>query len=193
MMNKPCDWIDALFRWADAHSIPNFEFIEDYELDENGEFIVGGFWVGLPRSRDELLNLETLNLSWHSLTEIPEQIRYLTKLKRLEFAKHRDGAQPSFYLNMKSDKKITHIPDWISDLQNLEHLDLFGNDISVIPEALAQLPKLKTLYLNDNPICSIPENFGALKSLQQLEISTQQMAFPKVLCALTSLKAHFMV
>jgi len=52
--------------------------------------------VGLPRDRLTLLGLKELDLSWHNLSELPEQLQYLKQLKCLRVQKCRDGLQHPF-------------------------------------------------------------------------------------------------
>jgi hypothetical protein len=109
-------------RWVDENHIPELQYVKGSALDDNGEHLFEGFWIGLPRDKEALLNLEELDLSWHSCTEIPDQIRHLTKLKVLRFAKKCDGTQPPFYKQADSPHTIEEIPDWIVKLENLEEL-----------------------------------------------------------------------
>lgn len=74
-----------------ANKIPNLQFNHDDIVDEHGELVFEGFWVGLPSDRKVLRNLKELDLSWHNCIEIPDQIRYLTQLKVLRFAKSQTG------------------------------------------------------------------------------------------------------
>lgn len=54
-------------------------------------------------------------------------------------------------------KNISIIPNWISNLKNLEILNLSFNKIYKIPESIAKLPNLKHLDLTENPIFIYPD------------------------------------
>jgi Leucine-rich repeat (LRR) protein len=158
-----CDdsWIDELIQWADNNNIPELQYIQDDIMCDEG------FWAGLPRDREVLANLEELDLSWHSCSEIPEQIRHLKNLKTFRFSKSRDGLQPPFMENADGIEEIEEIPDWIAELKNLEKLDLSNNKISCVPNVIGKLKNLKELYLHDNMIMFVD---AELDSLCQLEV-----------------------
>lgn len=161
-------WIDELYYWADKNNIPELQFIEDDFLCDDEETGVEGFWVGLPRDREVLVNLEELDLTWHSCSEIPEQIKYLKKLKKFTFSKRRDGCQPPFMENADRPGVIKEIPDWIAELECLEELDLSNNRISFVPNVIGTLHNLKKLYLHNNPIMFVDTDFASLVNLKVL-------------------------
>jgi Leucine-rich repeat (LRR) protein len=163
-------WIDELYKWADDNNIPELQYIEDDFMCGDGEHLIEGFWVGLPRDRHVLINLEELDLSWHSCSEIPKQIKYLKNLKKLRFSKSRDGLQPPFMKNSDGLDEIEEIPDWIAELENLEELDLSNNKISYIPNVIGKLKNLKKLYLHNNRIIFVDEELASLCKLEVLWI-----------------------
>jgi Leucine-rich repeat (LRR) protein len=175
LVNSP--WIDELYRWADGHNIPDLQFVQDDTIDDNGEFLFEGFWVGLPRDRYALLGIEELDLSWHSCSEIPEQIRYLKQLKSLSFAKFKEGPSPAFYANCEKSESITVVPDWLVELDKLEELDLSKNSITDIPDSIANLKSLQKLDLNMNDIIYIPAAVGEVHSLRRLYLQYNPIMF----------------
>ena len=165
-LNDNIDWVNEIFEWADEYEIPPLEFTEP-EFDENGNLEQDGYWFGIPRSSDELINLEELNLNGLIKSDIPDQFRHLKKLKKLSIT---DGPQAVWGVE-DSDKdthSITEIPEWISELDNLEQLNLCNNSISYIPDSLAKLKNLKGLYLSVNRIEYITQNLYQLKHLESL-------------------------
>jgi Leucine-rich repeat (LRR) protein len=69
---------------------------------------------------------------------------------------------------------ITSIPDSITQLKELERLNLFGNKLSKLPK---ELPKnLKILILRSNQFKEIPESIEELKSLEVLDISMNEIS-----------------
>jgi Leucine-rich repeat (LRR) protein len=163
-------WINELYQWADDNNIPDLQYNENIVEEDNGELVDYGFWFGLPRDIDVLLDLEDLNLSGHNCLKIPAQIRHLTKLKKFSFAKHLASLQPTLFGIGNGPDKITLIPDWISELVNLELLNLSGNEIDVVPKNIALLQNLKQLYLHDNKILFIAHTLGQLDNLEELWI-----------------------
>lgn len=167
--DRDASWIDELFQWADENNIPELQYIEGHEVNEDGEGqFEEGFWIGLPRDKNTLLTLGELDLSWHGCTEMPIQLRHLKQLKVLRFAKSRDGTQPHFYENSENLRFIEVIPDWIAELENLEELDLSGNRIRVVPNAVGKLTKLKELYINDNDVEHVETEVVGLTNLEVL-------------------------
>ena len=163
-------WIDELFQWADNNNIPELQYIEDDTLCDDGEFPIQGFWIGLPRDRDVLVNLEELDLSWHNCCEIPKQIKHLKKLKKFIFSKSRDGRQPPFMKNADGLNEIEEIPVWIAELENLEELDLSNNKISFVPDVIGKLKNLKKLYLHNNLIMFVDVELAFLSKLEVIWI-----------------------
>ncbi len=66
---------------------------------------------------------------------------------------------------------IDEIPDVVSQLFDLETVDLYGNGISELPESLFTLPKLKLLYLGKNCLKAIPESIIKCQTLEYLNIN----------------------
>lgn len=66
---------------------------------------------------------------------------------------------------------LTSIPHEIFELQNLKTLSLEFNQISDIEDEISNLTTLKHLFLDYNQLKSIPESFGKLASLKSLSIT----------------------
>jgi len=90
----------------------------------------------IPDDIKNLVNLKWLNLSHNNLTEIPVGLCELINLERL-------------YL---SHNKISLVPKEISNLHNLREMDLTSNDIGILPIEICQMDKLITLRLRKNRI-----------------------------------------
>ena len=63
------------------------------------------------------------------------------------------------------------IPPEIGQLHNLQELSLSNNQIQLIPPEIGQLHNLQKLELNNNQIQFIPPEIGQLHNLQQLSLS----------------------
>jgi len=165
-------WVDELLQWAGQHKIPELQYFEE-ELDDDGEVWCKGYWTGLPRDKETLLNLEVLDISASNCTDIPDQIRNLTKLKVLRFTDGPIDHTPFHHLPSNHTSKrslMEEIPDWIVELENLEVLDLSDNSIMWVPGIIGKLKNLKELYLSGNGIMHIDDGLGKLDDLEVLHL-----------------------
>ena len=71
---------------------------------------------------------------------------------------------------------LAELPDSISQLKQLQRLNLSGNDLSSVPESLGQLKQLRELNLSGNQISSVPESIGQLKQLQELDLHSNPLS-----------------
>jgi internalin A len=81
-----------------------------------------------------------VNLAHHRLAEVPEGIRKLKQLRKLDLA----------------DNNLVELPEFLGHLTHLEYLDASNNDLIALPDSLLSLKSLETLYLHDNPSLGIP-------------------------------------
>ena len=143
-------WVEHLFAWADENKVPELNHIvHSWRSD-------GGFWHGLPRSKDELLRLSKLNLSDCGLENIPVEIFNLPSLIALNL----------------SDNKITVLPEEISKLNSLEELILNRNYLSNLPKSIADLTSLKKIYLHQNNFdkCAFNDLKTFIEQINEFEI-----------------------
>ncbi|MEZ9057951.1 leucine-rich repeat-containing protein kinase family protein [Vibrio pelagius] len=138
--------------------------------------------------------LEVLDLSGNALSELPQELAKLTKL-RIIFA---------------SNNQFTHLPDVLGELPNLEMvgfktnqiktvsehslplplrwLILTDNAIEVLPDCLGHRPKLQKLALAGNQIKALPDSMENLLNLELVRLSANQLAeFPELLIKLPQL------
>ena len=101
---------------------------------------------------DLMENLECLDLSWHKMSHLPNQIFTLKKLRILQ---------------LKASQLMTLSSD-IACLQNLTHLNLSNNQLKVLPDQLGKLSKLEYLTLTSNQIDFLPESLANLHKLRKM-------------------------
>ncbi len=62
------------------------------------------------------------------------------------------------------------LPEVVSQLPELEHLDLSANQLSSLPERIGSLAHLRHLVLDDNHLGSLPDTLGELTRLRWLAV-----------------------
>jgi Leucine-rich repeat (LRR) protein len=105
------------------------------------------------------LNTKHIHVLYKQLTEIPEEIKYLTQLT---------------YLNLFMNC-IKKIPEEIKYLTQLTNLDLRNNQIKEIPKEIQFLTQLTKLYFYGNLIEEIPSEIQFLTQLTQLYLGNNQI------------------
>lgn len=113
-------WIVRLWEWAVYNNVFDYKKKNDYIAE--GE----GYFVEIPRNKDDLLNLTELDLSRNQFSEIPKEIGNLTNLNRL----------------ILSNNKLIELPKEIGNLTNLVNLDFDYDQLVGFPEEIRNLPNL---------------------------------------------------
>ena len=85
-------------------------------------------------------HISGLDLRW--VSEIPESIGYLSKLK---------------YLSITDSEELTALPNSFKNLRNLRHLYFYNTGIKKFPDVISSLPKLRSLGLQGIKLDGIPE------------------------------------
>ncbi len=95
-----------------------------------------------------------LDFIFKNLASFPEALKNLTSLKKLIFRYNQ----------------LTHLPNWIEILNDLEYLNLNVNNINHLPDSFGHLGSLKELYLWKNELSNLPESFSNLSELVILNL-----------------------
>lgn len=156
-------WIDKLRSWAEEIGL------EDLKWEVQPRNRDGGFWTGFPRDAKRIRELEGLNVQSLGLTELPNEIGNLTRLRKL----------------WASGNKLTKIPDEIGNLGQLEEIDLEGNQITAIPDSIGKLKLLKVLDFRSNQLNYVPESLQNLRILEKLDLRDQPINLGHVNTPLT--------
>lgn len=143
----------------------------------------------IPESLTQLTDLQSLNLSFNSLTGFfPEHFDQLVQLKQLDLTKNMLNATSSLevlgkLINLeKLYLKLNHffglLPISFLQLQNLQTLDLsFNRFEGPIPEILGHLKNLRDLELSNNQFNGpIPATFEQLVNLKYLLLSNNKLS-----------------
>lgn len=123
--------------------------ITDDDFSEITQLFIRGSYV-LPY--EKFINLTILLVEDTIMTNIPEDIKKLSKLKALCIF----------------NSKLTDIPEWISELTELTDISFANNNISSVSETICSLPKLTRLNLSKNQITLVPETLRNKPSLKYL-------------------------
>ena len=116
--------------------------------------------------------LEVLNLSGNLLSDLPQDLTRLGKL-RIIFC---------------SDNRFTHVPEVLGQCAHLEMIGFKANQITHL-SAKALPPKLRWLILTDNRLQQIPAEIGACTHLQKLMLSGNRLQeLPEAMAACTRLE-----
>ena len=183
----------ALIDFYEAAGGPNWRrsdnWLTDKPLDE---------WRGITADGDGLvtkINLGKEAVNWDPYKtlsnnlegEMPREIAYLAKLKRLDLEDNRlSGSLPPELgglaeledLDLSGNQFSGNIPPELGGLAELEDLDLSDNRLSGnMPPELGGLPKLRWLRLGDNRLSgSAPPELGGLAKLEWLNLSRNQIS-----------------
>ncbi|ORX51846.1 hypothetical protein BCR36DRAFT_582884 [Piromyces finnis] len=91
-------------------------------------------------------------------------LKKLTKLEVLEM--------DEYLLQNKKENVIAEIPEFVFELKSLKELIVTSSDIRKIPEKLSNLKNLEVLDLNDNDIDDvIPESLNTLPELREIDFT----------------------
>ena len=122
-----------------------------------------------------LKSITELSVAKCSVEEIPSEIFYCKKLKRLNLLKA---------FNLKK------IPENIGELKELEYINVALTSIENIPESIGNLKNLKYFYAFATSIVSVPESIGNCEGLIILDLhSTDIMKIPDSVTKLKNLKS----
>jgi len=189
-------------------SFGNLSSLEDFTLNEEAnhpksEELHGGqaSWLEkLPESFGNLSSLKDFHIYCTKITKLPESFGKLKSLKSFYVGGDVDYLSNTFFpKNMNNLKSLTSIsispfdkvPDFISEMKNLKHLDLSHNIFRTLPDFIGNLKKLRILNLHSTWINEVPLWILNLKNLVDLDLSNNDISIdPKILGKLPKLKKY---
>uniref|UniRef100_A0A8D1R5W5 PH domain leucine-rich repeat-containing protein phosphatase 2 n=1 Tax=Sus scrofa TaxID=9823 RepID=A0A8D1R5W5_PIG len=143
--------------------------------------------------------ISTVDLSCHSLEEVPEHLFYSQDITYLNLRHNfmqleRPGGLDTFYkfsqlkgLNL-SHNKLGLFPVLLCEISTLTELNLSCNGFHDLPSQIGNLLNLQTLCLDGNFLTTLPEELGNLQQLSSLGISFNNFSqIPEVYEKLTML------
>ncbi|KAI0129698.1 hypothetical protein BJ170DRAFT_692364 [Xylariales sp. AK1849] len=121
--------------------------------------------------------LESLDLHGNTLIALPMGLRRLHELTSLNLAQNKlangcldviSQILPLRDLKLGGNLLYGKMDSCFAALENLEILDLRGNEISALPDGFEKLSRLRILNVNDNALVSLP--FGTLANMPLTEL-----------------------
>lgn len=159
--------------------INNFSELKSIKINGSGGFILGSVerikLNYFHNNITKIKKLESLDLSYSDVTNLPSSIQNLTKLKAIEMYYNKLTQFPvdlckisSLEIIDFSHNKIKELPESIKNLSNLKQLKLGDNNLTALPKGFGESLKLEVLILNRNQINELPQNFGNMPKLEIL-------------------------
>ena len=157
----------------------------------------GGFKV-FPEQVCTLTELTHLDVSWHQIATITEEIRHMSKLQTLRmrgnYLKYVNSAisecKKLMYLDLTGAMKLNSvIPEEIFTLPELRILDITNNYFTEISAKIIGLKKLKKLIVRRNALLRMPDEVFDMECLEAIDFSENYIEeIPVTVSKLATLK-----
>ncbi|KAM5382545.1 hypothetical protein ACJZ2D_002549 [Fusarium nematophilum] len=171
--------------WAESVDLTRF-VAADNELEELDDFIFPdtnpGSFDAEQASRGNIFGgLETLDMHGNLLVGVPLGIRRLTCLTSLNLSSNRltnNSLDTISQITSLRDLKLANnlffgpLNSNLSNLSELEILDVHGNNISALPRKIENMSRLRILNLSENSFEALP--FDGLASLPMTELNVRK-------------------
>lgn len=137
----------------------------------------------IPESMRELTMLTRLDISYNALSALPDWIGEFSELENLDVGANQLTTLPATLGNLKAlrnlelgGNRLIALPESIGNLASLAHLYACQNELTNIPESIGRLASLQELHLDMNQLTSLPESIGKLGALRELRLPTNKLA-----------------
>lgn len=187
-------WIHRLWAWADINLVDDRKLIsgQDYKRVsgclEYADFIPppSDCYNGLPRNKEQLLNITELFLINYDLKTLPREIGKLTKLKKLSLAGNKLRKLPAEIgdlkeltkLEINQNRYLTELPLELFNLRELTTLDLSKCRLTKLPVEICNLQNLTRFYLYGSNLKTLPIEIMDIKQLRLL-VTDKHIKIPR--------------
>ncbi len=136
--------------------------------------------------------IETAKTKYGNFEILPAQVKFLKKVEKLMIKGQKKAlnneiteadAKKNIAKNiLEVDKEgniikikffnffMLELPKGIANLEKLEYLNIWGDDIYELPDEISKLKNLKLLAIEDCQLRNLPEKITELKKLQKLKL-----------------------
>jgi hypothetical protein len=146
-------------------------------LDGLEYLVLGGDFLELPGSMEQLRSLNYLELRSDSLNDIGEWLGNLYFLETLIISSSSLNVLPKSATKLRflrwmrlSDNSFESLPEGIGNFVALEDLELDNNRLRILPDEIGNCTRLTSLRLSDNQLESLPAAIGKLTELTHLSL-----------------------
>jgi len=187
-------------------SLAKLKGLKRLDLDNTGIKKLEPFLGGLR-------SLEFLGISPYNISEVPQFVLDLPKLKRIETRGYNTDHLPALVAKQRGlntrealrrielckklgRKKLDlsflyldELPRELSSMHWLEQLNLLSNKLEQLPEWVGDFPNLAILDLEGNELTSLPDSIGNLKKLKRIMLGMNRLqTLPETFGGLSSLE-----
>lgn len=143
--------------------LQNADMVYQLEISRSGYKLNGDYQLlnKLPEQITQLAKLEILHIRGTDLESLSGILTELTQLKELYIIKNR---------------RLEQLPDDFGNLQSLEKISLYFNNLKTLPESIVTLPNLQSLDIRTNRLETLPEGLINMASLKELRAETNKLS-----------------
>jgi hypothetical protein len=138
--------------------------------------------INLPQKQEDIQKLTKLDLSYRSISKIPEHISCLTGLTELNLSYNYLTKLPKEFTKLKNLKvldlgynRFAEIPHGIFKLDQLEILNLEANMLKKVPSEISHLKELRDINFFANQITELPKEIVTLKKIARMNLAVNQI------------------
>ncbi|XP_067893669.1 leucine-rich repeat-containing protein 39 [Heterodontus francisci] len=170
-------------------ALQQMTYLQEWQIHRTGLEII-------PRFVGKFDNILVLDLSRNSVKEIPKEIGQLTKLRELYVSYNRLREVPEELgdcenlekLDLAVNRDLCDLPEQLSHLQRLYHLDLSMNCFTTFPSAVLNMPALEWLDMGSNKLQELPDDVARMENLHTMWLQRNKITYlPEAISKLKNL------